>query len=245
MVAFSKTERGQPLLSVVDLCSGYADTEVLRGVSLNVATGDFVGVLGPNGAGKTTLLKALTRLIPTQSGSVSFSGLNLLSFSTHHLARIGIAIVPEGKQLWPDLTIGEHLVTAGENSRKDRAVRDRQMELAFSLFPLLRERYAARVNTLSGGQQQMVAVGRALMSSPRLLLLDEPSVGLAPKVTLAMFEAISALRSSNLTVVLVEQNIAAALSVVDRAYLFRDGRVIESGSVEEIRAMDLRRIFLH
>lgn len=245
MAPFSKTESRKTLLSVVDLHSGYGDTEVLRGVSLEVSTGDFVGVLGPNGAGKTTLLRTLTCLVAARSGTITFGGLDLLSLRTHDIARAGIAIVPEGKQLWPDLTIGEHLITAGENSGKDRSVFERQMELAFSLFPLLRERFAARVNTLSGGQQQMVAVGRALMSAPRLLLLDEPSVGLAPKVTMAMFEAISALRGAGLTVVLVEQNIAAALSVVDHAHLFRDGRVVVSAGVDDIRQMDLRNVLLH
>lgn len=245
MAVFNPLDTAGPLLSIANLHAGYGDTEVLRGVSFDVAPQSFVGILGPNGSGKTTLLKTITRILAMKSGSIVFSGADLAGVATHELTRLGISIVPEGKQLWGDLTIGEHLQTAGENAGRDRATQERQVALIFSLFPLLKDRYRSRVNTLSGGQQQMVAVGRALMSAPRLLLLDEPSVGLAPKVTLSMFEAITELRKADMAVILVEQNIAAALGVVDHVHLLRDGSILKSGTADEVRQMDFREIFLH
>jgi branched-chain amino acid transport system ATP-binding protein len=233
------------LLHVDKLDAGYGDTQILNGISLQVEDGEFVAVLGPNGAGKTTLLRALTGLVRPSAGRVAFGAAAITDLPTHRLTRAGIAIVPEGKQLWPDLTIHEHLVVAQESSGRSRAMARQQFAFVHDLLPLLRERRGARVGTLSGGQQQMVAIGRALMAAPKLLLLDEPSIGLSPKVTQEVFAAIGKLRAGGLSVLLIEQNIGAALELVDRAYLMTNGRIVRSGSATELRTVNLETVFLH
>jgi branched-chain amino acid transport system ATP-binding protein len=219
------------LLAISGLHSGYGRTEVLRGVDLRVGKGELVAIIGSNGAGKSTLLKSVIGLLRPSAGDVSLLGESILGISPEKLIRRGVALVPEGRLLFGPMTVRENLELGAYRTRLRRSTAIAQgLSRVFELFPILAERTSQRADTLSGGEQQMLAVGRALMSDPSLLLLDEPSLGLAPKVIAEIFSALDALRGDGMTILLVEQDARLALRRADRGYVMRTGRVVLEGA---------------
>lgn len=232
------------MLEITDLKSGYGKIEVLHGVSLHVGDGDYVAVVGANGAGKTTLLKTISGTVATRGGSITFDGNNLSKLAAHKVPALKIAHVPEGRQIFPDLPVIDNLMT-GAWLIKDKEQRAESLEKVYSLFPRLKERSAQLAGTLSGGEQQMVAVGRALMLGPKLLMLDEPSQGLAPKLVGEMYAQLAEVHKLGTSVLLIEQNTTAALKYASRAYVMEQGRITMSGSSEELRGSDeIRKAYL-
>ncbi len=230
------------MLAIRNLSAGYGAFQALFDVSLEVKAGESVGVIGPNGAGKTTLLRAISKLIDPSAGEVAMEGRSLKDVPAHQVISLGISQVPENRRLFPRLTVEENLKMGAFVARGSFASR---IEGVFELFPRLKERRNQLAGTLSGGEQQMCAIGRALMSGPKLLLLDEPSAGLAPVVVQSIFELVKRLCTQGYTVLIVEQNIRQVLKVVDRAYLLETGRIKSSGSSSELLASDeIRKAYL-
>ncbi|HZE61884.1 MAG TPA: ABC transporter ATP-binding protein [Burkholderiales bacterium] len=221
------------MLRVANVSAGYAGFQALFDVSLEVNAGESVAVIGPNGAGKTTLLRLISKLIEPSSGELTFEGVSLAPIPAHEVVTRGIAQVPENRRLFPRLTAEENLRMGAFTSRRKYAER---LEQVYSLFPRLRERRQQLAGTMSGGEQQMCAIGRALMSGPKLLLLDEPSAGLAPVVVQSILEMVRRICSQGYTVLIVEQNIRLVLKVVSRAYLLDAGRIVQSGTAAELLA---------
>ncbi|KAA1014541.1 ABC transporter ATP-binding protein [Paraburkholderia panacisoli] len=231
------------LLDVQELEVRYGKAVALEGVSLRVETNELVGVLGSNGAGKTTLLKAISRVLPS-TGMLRFNGKALIGVPAHKVVAQGICHCPEGRRLFPELTAEKNL-RLGAYLRTDRGSIDADLQLVYSLFPALRERRSQLAGTLSGGEQQMVAIGRALMGRPRLLMLDEPSVGLAGRLKAAIFDAIDEIRHNGTAVLLVEQDAHATFGIADRVYVLEQGRVAREGPGQELlEDGDIRRIYL-
>jgi branched-chain amino acid transport system ATP-binding protein len=227
----------EPLLTVTDLTAGYGATQVLHGIGLSVAEGEVCAVLGPNGAGKTTLLRALSGMIAVR-GSVTLAGTEVAGRAPEKLARMGVAHVPEGRGTFAPLTVAENLRLGGY-ARRGRAGVEADLDRVLGYFPVLRERLRDTAGQLSGGQQQMLAVARALLSRPRLLLLDEPSLGLAPLVTQELFRIVGDINAAECTtVIVVEQNAALALRTAHRACVLENGRIVLAGSAAEIAAND-------
>jgi branched-chain amino acid transport system ATP-binding protein len=222
-----------PLLSVKGLRAGYGEVSVLEEISLEVQRGEIVTLLGSNGAGKTTTLRALCGLCKVSAGEVLLGGRDLLAVPPHLRCGLGLALVPEGRELWPQLTVQENL-ELGAFGLRARPRLQQNLEKVQALFPRLAERRRQLAGSLSGGEQQMCAIGRALMSEPQLLLLDEPSLGLAPLVVDQMFAAIRALHAGGMTVLLVEQNLASALEVAQRGYVIETGRVKMQGECKAL-----------
>jgi len=222
-----------PLLELKGLNAGYGEIEVLHGIDLQVMDGEFVCIIGANTAGKSTILRAISGLVPHVSGSLRFAGAELAGRPSHEIPKLGIAHVPEGRHVFTDMSVEENLML-GAFTARDAADLPARMEGIFELFPRLRERRAQLAGTLSGGEQQMVAVGRALMLQPKLLLLDEPSHGLAPKVVEEMHVAFSKIHSAGTSILLVEQNVALALDVARRGYVLESGRITIQGSSDEL-----------
>jgi len=217
---------------------------VLHGVTLSIAAGEIVALLGGNGAGKSTLLKSIAGLLPPRAGTILWEGENLARIGTHQIVERGLAMVPEGRRLFAGMTVQEHL-DLGAFAPRARAVRQESLERVFALFPLLHERRRQIVRALSGGQQQMVAIGRALMTNPRLLILDEPSLGIAPRLVRAILAALAEINRAGVTVLLVEQNVQAALALAHRAYVLESGRIIIEGpSADLLSNEQVRRAYL-
>jgi branched-chain amino acid transport system ATP-binding protein len=222
----------------------YGVAPAIVDVSLGVAEGETVCVVGPNGAGKTTLINAIAGLHRIDAGAMRLDGRDVSRLPAHRYCGHGIAIVPEGRRLFTGMTVRENL-ELGAYRRAARAQRARSLDRVCALFPVLAERLDARAGALSGGQQQMVAIGRALMAEPRLLLLDEPWLGLAPLIVTALFETIRTIAASGVTMLLVEQNVALALDVASRAYVLEEGRIAAAGSPAELRRRpEIRRAYL-
>ena len=220
---------GAVLLELCDVKVRYGGIEAIKGVSIEVRRGEIVALVGANGAGKTTLLRTVLRLPGTQvSGSVRFDGKDLLSLDTEDVTALGVALVPEGRGVFPNLTVRENL-DLGAWGHRDRHAMAETTHDVVTLFPRIGERMKQEAGTLSGGEQQMLAIGRALMARPSMLLLDEPSLGIAPKLVTAIFEAIRAIAASGVTVLVVEQNTKVALSSSGRAYVVRTGEIAQSG----------------
>ena len=219
-------------LSVENVTAAYSGIHALRGVSLNVAEGEFVALIGPNGAGKSTLLNCLSGVVRATGGSIKFNGEELVGTAPWNVSRKGLLQVPEGRQILANLSVRENLELGATalSGRKSAYT----LERIQSLFPILAERREQRAGSLSGGQQQMLAIGRALMGGPRLLLLDEPSLGLAPVIVVQVFDALRALNAEGLTILLVEQNARQALNSTDRAYVIEQGRVVHEGDSETL-----------
>jgi branched-chain amino acid transport system ATP-binding protein len=215
------------MLDVKDLKAGYRGIQALKGVSLSVAEGEMVAIIGANGAGKSTLLNCLSAIVPAGSGRILFDGQDITGWSAHQVARAGLLQVPEGRQVLADMTVRENL-QLGALARGPRAA-FYELDKVLALFPILAERMTQLAGTLSGGQQQMLAIGRALMGSPRVLLLDEPSLGLSPLLTQQVFQALTQLHSEGLTIVLVEQNAHRALASTQRAYVLERGAIVQQG----------------
>ncbi|TMG24373.1 MAG: ABC transporter ATP-binding protein [Chloroflexi bacterium] len=222
------------MLELHDVHVRYGAIRSLQGVSLRVAQGELVALIGSNGAGKTTTLRTISGLLRPSPGSITFEEADITRASTDRIVELGISHCPEGRRVFGRLTVRENLVL-GSVSRSDRAAVGTDLEMVFQLFPLLKERLGQAGGTLSGGEQQMLAIGRALMSRPRLLLLDEPSLGLAPLMVERIFETIAELKRQGRTILLVEQNIHHALDVADRAYVMETGRITLEGPAEVLR----------
>ena len=223
-----------PLLQVTGVAAGYGRVEVLRGVDLQVDQGEIVALLGSNGAGKSTLNHTLSGIVRASRGQVLFEGQDITRSHSRDIVRAGLIQVPEGRRIFPRLTVRENL-EMGAFIRSDRDAIAQDMERVFGIFPILKERSSQQGGTLSGGEQQMLAIGRALMSRPRMLMMDEPSMGIAPLLVAKIFDTVrNVLRAQGMTILLVEQNANAALRMSDRAYVLETGNVVLAGTGEEL-----------
>ena len=232
------------MLEIHDLEVVYGDARAVSGVTLSVAPGEIVALLGPNGAGKSTLLKTVAGLVRPRAGSIAWDGHDLANVNAHLIVERGLALVPEGRRLFGGMTVDENL-ELGAFAERARAGREASLERVFALFPVLKERRRQVVSALSGGQQQMVAVGRALMTNPRLLMLDEPSLGIAPRLVAAILDALVAINRTGVGIFLVEQNVHAALSLAHRGYVLESGRIVGQGSGADLLRDDhVRRAYL-
>jgi branched-chain amino acid transport system ATP-binding protein len=232
------------LLEVRHLRAGYGDSVVLDDVSFEVNAGEVACLLGANGAGKTTTMAVLTGLLRPSGGTVKFNDADLLSMRPHRRVSAGLTLCPEGRQVFPNLTVIDNLLL-GSYNKSARAKRSDRLEWVFSLFPRLHERQAQHAGHMSGGEQQMLALGRALMACPSLLLLDEPSLGLAPKIVSDVFQAIATIAKTGISILLVEQNTVAALSISDRGYVLSGGRIAASDNAKDLaRSAVVREAFM-
>jgi len=222
------------MLEVDNLVAGYGGVPVLNGVALKLSAGEFVGLLGANNAGKTTLINALSGLVPAMSGRIRFEGQDITRLSPRQRVELGIVQVPEGRMVFPEMSVRENLLLGGINARA-RPHRPRQMERVLELFPRLQERLSQHAGTLSGGEQQMLAMGRGLMAEARLLMMDEPSLGLSPLFVRYIFEIIDKLHANGLTILLVEQNLMLTLRHAQRCYVLERGHVAVEGTADVVR----------
>ena len=236
----------QDMLVVENVEAGYGEAKVLFGVSFRVRRGSITTLLGSNGAGKTTTLKVVTGLLKPWSGRILFKGVDVTDWPPYRRVEEGMSMVPEGRRLWPQLTVEENLLLAANATRRAKERMRENLEMVYTLFPRLKERRRQLAGTLSGGEQQMLAIGRALMTSPELLILDEPSLGLAPKLVIDVLQTVKRLRDEyGITVLLVEQNVHMALTIADYGYVLENGRIVvegEPGKLAESEA--LRRAYL-
>jgi branched-chain amino acid transport system ATP-binding protein len=221
------------MLELKDIDAYYGDLQALWGITLQVSEGELVALVGPNGAGKTTTLRVISGLLHPKSGSVAFCGQTLEKQAPHHVVELGLSQVPEGGKVFTKMSVLENLELGAFPSRA-RQMKDQTLKWVYEIFPRLEERKRQRAGTLSGGERQMLAIGRALMSKPRLLMLDEPSFGLAPIMVQNMFEMIKEINRQGVTVLLIEQNVRAALEVAHRAYVLENGRIAGEGSGENL-----------
>ena len=221
------------MLALSEVSAGYGSVRAVSNVSITVDEGEAVGLLGANGAGKSTTLRAISGLVRPTSGTITFRGKNIDSLPAYKITELGIAHVPEGRQVFPELTVKENL-EIGAYIPKARAARTQTLDLVFAIFPVLAERRKQLAGTMSGGEQQMLAVGRGLMLRPHLLMLDEPSLGLAPVVSEATFDKIQEIHAMGTAILLVEQNVSRALTLVQRAYVLESGKVIMKGTSAEL-----------
>jgi len=231
-------------LAVRSLESGYGEVQILWGASVELGAGKLTTILGSNGAGKTTLLRTIVGLLPAWKGNVLLDDRDVTRLSPHEKAELGLVLVPEGRQLFSTLTVLENL-EMGSTPKHARATMRATIDQVFGLFPRLAERQTQLAGTLSGGEQQMLAIARGLMSKPRILMFDEPSLGLSPLLTMNLFEIIRRLKRESLTMLLVEQNVQMALAVSDHAYVLERGRIIIEGPAREVRGMEqVRKSYL-
>ena len=224
------------LLEIAGLTAGYGPVEILHGVSLHVAEGEAVALVGANAAGKTTLLRAITGILPATSGTVRLADRDVTALPPHDITRVGIAQVAEGRQLFPDMSVRENLELGAMATPEAWAGRDEMLRRVVALFPRVGERLAQHAGTMSGGEQQQVAIGRALMARPRLLLVDEPSAGLAPVLVQQVFRALREIHAAGTTILLVEQNVPLSLRLAQRAYVLELGRITLEGTGEQLLA---------
>jgi len=232
------------MLKVENLVVAYGGIEALKGISLEVEEGKIVTLVGANGAGKSTTLRSITGLVKPKSGSITYNGVNLLNMKTQDIVKLGITLVPEGRRIFPNLTVLENL-RLGAYFRKDVDNIKKDLDWVYSLFPILKERSWQMAGTLSGGEQQMLAVGRALMSKPKLLMMDEPSLGLAPLIVKELFEIIKEIHNQGVTILLIEQNANAALHIADIGYVIETGNIKLKGEGKELLNNDeVRKAYL-
>ncbi len=232
------------MLKIRNLHTYYGAIHALKGISLNVPEGKIVTLLGANGAGKSTTLKSITGLVKVKEGEIIFKGEDITNKPTHEIIQRGIALIPEGRQIFPNLTVRENLLM-GAYAREDDEGIQKDLDWVFELFPRLKERINQLGGTLSGGEQQMLAVGRGLMSHPKLLMLDEPSLGLAPMLVKEIFDMIKQINSEGVTILLIEQNAMAALNIADYGYILETGNMVLKGSAEALlHNEDVRRAYL-
>ncbi|MEB3780094.1 MAG: ABC transporter ATP-binding protein [Desulfurococcales archaeon] len=224
----------EEVVRAVNLESGYGETQVLFGITIRVRRGELTAILGSNGVGKSTTLWTLIGVLPAWKGNIYFKGEDITRLPTHERVKKGMILVPEGRRLWPDLTVREHLELAAANPRASRR-KEENLELVYSLFPRLKERREQKAGSLSGGEQQMLAIARGLMLDPEVLMLDEPSLGLAPKLVQDIMGVIARLKEEGRTILLVEQNVHLALMIADYAYIMENGRITIQGTAEEVR----------
>ena len=232
------------MLELNDIQARYGAITALRGVSINVSQGELVALLGVNGAGKSTTLGCIAGVLRPWQGNISFEGVSILGKSPEQIARLGISLVPEGRDIFPSLTVEENL-RLGAYTHSEKSEYRKNLGEVFELFPVIKERMQQPGGTLSGGEQQQLAIARSLMSKPQLLMLDEPSLGLAPTLVDQIFNLIVALRQRGATILLVEQNVTRALEIADRAYLLQTGEIQFSGTPEQLRSQsDVKRVYL-
>jgi len=232
------------VLKLQDVHCHYGNIEVLKGINLEIGKGEIVALIGANGAGKTTTLKAISGLIPVTKGTIRFQDQDIANLPAYNIVSRGLAHVPEGRQVFPELSVWDNLLLGGYSIKDKNVVRDR-INGIFARFPRLKERMKQAAGTLSGGEQQMLAIGRALISGPQLLLMDEPSMGLSPKLVGDVFEIIAGIRSQGTTIFLVEQNAHMALKIADRAYVIQTGQIVLSGTGLEITSnAEVRKAYL-
>lgn len=222
------------MLELKGVVSGYGNITALKSIDLSVPEGKIVSLIGANGAGKSTTMRTIMGLVKAREGSISFLGQDLTKLKTHEIVKVGISLVPEGRQILQDMTVYENL-EMGAYIRKDKSGIEEDIKKVFKRFPILDERSYQLGGTLSGGQQQMLAIGRALMARPKLLLLDEPSMGLAPLVVNEIFEVIKEISQEGTTVLVVEQNVRQALKIADYVYVLETGKMVLDGSAEDVR----------
>lgn len=233
----------RPMLSVQNLHAGYGETEVLRGIDLTVNTGEVVAVLGSNGVGKSTLNRTISGILHARSGAIVFDGEDLVHETAAAIVARGLIHVPEGRRIFPNLSVNDNLDLG--SYRRAGARRAQNRERVFGVFPRLYERRAQRADTLSGGEQQMLAIGRGLMAEPRLIILDEPSLGLSPLLVEELFALVKRINAEGVSVLLVEQNVIQSLEVASRAYILAEGKFVMSGSAADIGANpELKRAYL-
>ncbi len=228
------------LLTIKNLSAGYGDSTVLQDVGLEILPGEMVVLIGPNGAGKSTVLKSVFGLTTKTAGEIHFRGSDITKLPTHALIEEGIGYVPQGRLVFPSLTVEENLDMGGYSIDHKQTLRQNK-ERVYEIFPALKEKYRSRAGSLSGGQQQQLAIGRALMMTPELLMLDEPSLGLSPKLMHEVFQTLERLRQSGTTILVVEQNVRLALQYVDRGYLLAAGQIRFAGSAAELGSENLMR----
>jgi branched-chain amino acid transport system ATP-binding protein len=232
------------LLEVRNLAAGYGGAPAILDIALDVGAGEIVAVIGPNGAGKSTLINAIAGLLPSERGEIGLDGVDLAALAPHRVCEHGVALVPEGRRLFSGMTVEENLEIGCYRpaARRHRAA---GLERAYALFPVLAERRHQIAGTLSGGQQQMVAIGRALMAGPRLLLLDEPSLGLAPSIVGDVFAVLRRIHAEGMAILLVEQNVSQALDLADRAYVLEEGKMVAEGLPDSLLAQArIREVYL-
>ena len=227
-------EGAGPLLSVEAIDVFYGDVQALWSVSFQVQNGEIVALIGSNGAGKTTSLRTISGLLRPASGRIRFAGAEIQEMAAHAIVHLGMAQIPEGRKIWPTMNVQENL-ELGSYGPQARASRRQNLQRVFALFPQLAERRRQAAGTLSGGEQQMLAIGRGLMANPRLLMLDEPSLGLAPIVVEELFELIRSINSLGMTILLIEQNVLQALEIAARAYVLETGRIVAEGPAHDLR----------
>ena len=238
------TSHSEALFRAEQVNVSYGDAPALWDVNFHIQEGELVSMVGPNGAGKTTLINTVMRLLPVRSGRLMWRGEDVTSLNATHMCNRDVSIVPEGRLLFGGMTVEENLDMGGYRSMA-RPLKEQTLERVFALFPILKERLWQQAGTLSGGQQQMVAFGRALMAQPKLLLIDEPSLGLAPSVVEQVFEAISEIHRSGVSILLIEQNAARALAIAQRAYVMEGGRIVSMGDPKELMSQPhIRQAYL-
>ena len=232
------------VLKVENLETGYGEVQILWDVSIEAKRGQLTTIIGSNGSGKTTLLRAITGVIPVWSGRILFEGEDITRVPAYRRTEMGLVMVPEGRMLFPEMTVLENLEMGAYNKRARSRMKE-SLEFVLELFPRLKERLHQKAGTMSGGEQQMVALGRGLMASPKLLILDEPSLGLAPKLVIEVFEIIKRLREQGITMLLVEQNVHLSLMLTDWAYVMAEGRIVMEGTGAELeRSDEVRKAYL-
>ncbi|MDR3170803.1 MAG: ABC transporter ATP-binding protein [Treponema sp.] len=222
------------MLRITNLNAFYDNVHALKDISLEIQKGEIVSLIGSNGAGKTSTLSCITGLVGVRSGTIHYKGKNITNVPAHKIVRLGISLSPEGREVFPGLTVAENLKLGRYSKKENTITTNTTYERVYTLFPRLKERTLQIAGTLSGGEQQMLAIARALMSEPELLLLDEPSLGLAPNIVLMLFELIKEINKQGVTILLVEQNANLALSISNRAYVLETGRIALSGTSENL-----------
>ncbi len=235
------------MLKIRNLETSYGNLKVLRRLSMHVSPGEIVTIIGANGAGKTTLLNTISGLVPASSGDIQFNKENVFNLATEKIVFMGCSLVPEGRQVFATMSVRENLILGGYvlHKRKQKKLLDQELEKVFDLFPILKEREKQFAGTLSGGEQQMLAIGRSLMAQPKMIMMDEPSMGLAPLIIKDIFRVVQRLRDEGNTVLLVEQNAKAALRIADRGYVLETGRIILQGPAEDLlENRDVQRAYL-
>ena len=229
----------EKVLEIKDLISSYGNIKALKGISLEVDRGEIVALLGANGSGKSTLMKSILGMVHIEQGSIKYEGQEVVGKKSHQIVTQGISIVPEGRKIFVEFSVEQNLEIGTFFRKREKSRDDELLTMVFDLFPRLKERRKQPAGTLSGGEQQMLAVGRAIMSDPKLLMLDEPSMGLAPLVVAQVFEVIKKIRDMGVTILLVEQNANMALGICDRAYIMNTGLIRGTGTREELYSDDM------
>jgi branched-chain amino acid transport system ATP-binding protein len=233
MFTWGKRRRYEMMIELKDINAGYGQVQIVRDVSMNIDNNEIVALIGANGAGKSTIIKTISGMLPVSSGSIIFEGKRIENMPAHKIITNGIALVPEGRRLFPYMTVQENL-ELGAYVENNREKVQENMEWVFSLFPILQERRTQLAGTFSGGEQQMLTIGRALMSKPKFLMMDEPSLGLSPMIVDEVFKTVEVLQNEGVTILLVEQNVRKSLEIVSRGYVLEHGRIVLSGEAKEL-----------